>query len=65
LNGDPAHLGPVDGPEYVAHRSASSHARLIGKRHTRIAASSRHGVKTRAKSKAATKPATTKISSRL
>ena len=65
LNGDPAHLGPVDGQEYVAHRSASSHARLIGKRHTRIAASSRHGVKTRAKSKAATKPATTKISSRL
>ncbi|WP_349630099.1 D-alanyl-D-alanine carboxypeptidase family protein [Bradyrhizobium tropiciagri] len=62
LNGDPAHLGPIDGQEYTSRRLASRHAKQISKRHTRIA---RHGVTTRAKSKAATKPATTKVSSRL
>lgn len=65
LNGDPAHLAPVDGREYAAHRTVSRHTRLAGKRHTRIAASSRHGVTTRAKSKAASRAATTRLSSRL
>jgi hypothetical protein len=65
LNGDPAHLAPVDGREYAAHRTVSRHTRLAGKRHTRVAASSRHGVTTRAKSKAASKGATTRVSSRL
>ncbi|NEU97222.1 hypothetical protein FNJ47_15610 [Bradyrhizobium sp. UFLA 03-164] len=65
LGGDPAHLAPIDGQEYAAHRTVSMHAKLAGKRHTRVAASSRHGVTTRAKSKAAAKPATTKVSSRL
>ncbi|MVT67925.1 hypothetical protein GPL21_22765 [Bradyrhizobium pachyrhizi] len=65
LNGDPAHLAPVDGREYAAHRTVSRHTKLAGKRHTRIAASSRHGVTTRAKSKAASRATTTRLSSRL
>ncbi|WP_375778727.1 D-alanyl-D-alanine carboxypeptidase family protein [Bradyrhizobium sp. ma5] len=63
LSMDPPHLAPIDGQEYASHRTGSKHAKLSGKRHTRVAASSTL-TGARAKSKKVSKRAMTRIGSR-